>query len=124
MLISKLVDIASDECTEQQEDLDDDIAREKMANLGVYLQLQTRYHNQLSARYIGEDDNSTDINWSNCEGEYKFWDKGEMAKFIKNDGMPTAARALLFTMTGNHEICESPPIWMGFTGIIDEGKQI
>jgi hypothetical protein len=121
-LVSKVLWVARKECEEQQEDLHYKAIWKKMASLGVYLRLQTRYHDQLSPRYIGEDQQSPSLNWSNCEGEYKFLNKTELDKFLTMDGMPTAARALLYTMTGKHEICEYPPVWMAFTGIIDAGK--
>lgn len=73
---------------------------------------------------IGEPYDAPGLTLANREGEYKFWDKSNLELFYKVDGMPTAARALLFAMRGMHEIGERHDVWMAFVGRIDQGEDL
>ncbi|KAJ4359954.1 uncharacterized protein N0V89_000513 [Didymosphaeria variabile] len=119
-LLNELIELARQEATEQFQDVWHLSANTEEQEPGVHLQLDFRDHADRGGRYIGELRNATGLNRNNREGEYKFWDESNLKLFWRVDGMPTAARALLYTMRKKHEICETPDVWMGFVGSIDE----
>ena len=126
-LLFELIKLAKQEAKNQFEDLRNETSWNEMVKSGVYQQLVIRpggpdYVVSGRGRYLGEPGTAEGIMWSNCEGEYKFWDKKELDTFMKVDGNPTAARALLLSMTGHHRISEEIDVWMAFSGIIDKGK--
>lgn len=122
MLLYEIIGFAKDEAAKQLNDINDADAYEHMAKSGCYLQLQIRDHNEHGGRWIGQPSDASGVNWATCEGEYKFWDEAAQKVFMRIDGMPTAARALLFAMRGLHKFHKTRSVDMGFTGIIDQGK--
>lgn len=116
-LLSTIIKLAKAEAYEQ---LNDPYDRE----IGIYLQLDLRDRSKRGGRYLGEPPNAPGINNDNREGEYKLWDEENLDVFFKTDGNPTAARALLLAMKGYHNIGERFIVYMGFTGIIDQGKYL
>ncbi|KAL1594286.1 hypothetical protein SLS60_010043 [Paraconiothyrium brasiliense] len=119
-LLVEMIRLAQQQATEQLQDVWHLSAYTEEKKPDVYLQLDIHDHANRGGRYVGEPHNATGVNRNNREGEYKFWDESNMKLFWKIDGMPTATRALLYTMRKIHEISETPDVWMGFVGSIDK----